>query len=164
MNREEIKMTVAQASAMRSILRYEAVGRIVTSVSASTQEDGITGEQLVAGLVNAAENWVQLDRIFAFPIHTAIYMPEGATLANEITCYMNEVEKEVLIKILKTGHYIDSLKLYDSEAPGAAFRNIPIVMISKNIQALKKIFGIIENEPEKPFVFEMVPPPKGYVN
>jgi hypothetical protein len=160
-----VEMTIEQAAAMRAILKLEYIYTLGRWLNQSKEMDPIAQLQ---SSVFFTDRWANLDRPFGVAMMNRVLADGSLKLTSELTIRMGKVEKEMLSDLLFTGHFITTLDAAKDEAGLLISSFVSVVLIDRNLSALKSIFlpGKKEDhQGEGPthFWFEQVSP-KGVIN
>jgi hypothetical protein len=158
-----IDLTIEQAAAVRAILKLEYIYTLGEWLKTSRELPPIL--QLQSSLF-FTDRWAGLDRPFGHAMLNRVLSNESLKLDSIIPIRMSELERELLADLIFTGHYRATLDNSKADPETYVKSFVALVLIDRNIEALKKIFTIIEkkDEPKAPaFWFEQVSP-KGVVN
>lgn len=143
-----IPLTLEQAAALRTILKYEFVGR--TGELFKTEE--IKPTETLNSILRNAELWGKLDNTIAGPMVFAYRMNAELSVRDTINVEMGPVLIEQVQIILKTGTYKKTLETANSTKAmqTSLGSTIPVVCMQRNIDALLQAFDVKE-KPEMVF-------------
>jgi hypothetical protein len=143
-------MTTEQAAALRVILKFEVVAK-----TGSLLKDFVDETEMLAGALRNMELWNHLDFVLRYPFHKVVESANELYLTTPVVVKMNEGSYASFKSILGEGCYIQTLEVADRNP--TMYTMIPIVMVARNIEALKAIFKLEEQSPQ-PFFFPMKMP------
>lgn len=165
-----ITMTVEQVAAIRAILKSELLERqwevlravidTTRRVKKDSDEEVLSTQQCLTGLGRYANSWAINDR----PFVTALARLESnlTDLSRPIEVSLRETTYSIIGSILNH-------EKYQSGGRGLELSftadDIVLVIIRRNIDGLRKVFGVEEApKDEKPFSFPQPPPEGGILN
>ena len=137
----EIDMTIEQAAAMRVILK---VSHIYTMGEFMRKNAGNDFLKQLQDHVSYMDKWANLDRPFAIALHNKILIDnhqEDLSLKTLVKVYMTKADHEALASLLTVDDFVKNLKSTKSKAPAWFKGFISVVVVERNMDALRIIFA-----------------------
>jgi hypothetical protein len=133
------EVTMEQAAAVRAILKLEHIYRTGQVLSPSNSLD--TLEKLESTIL-LSDAWGQMDRPFGHAMLNAVLSDQPITINSVIRVRLGKIENEMVTSVLNSGNFHHTIEEARSSPVAAVHSFVSVVLIQRNIKALKIIFAV----------------------